>query len=209
MTSPLRPRCAAKFSTRLLRHSTGRAIELGSRTRGRLLAEAYPYGAVLMRREVREVEMKSHMALVQRIKAEQINLKALPDADPDQKNAKLTAIAQTETTLTQLEATAPIGRVVVHIQPDIERWRNTAADVALRDGDVLLIPKKANYVMVSGQVYQPDRNQLPAGQERAVVSEPGRRVDPDGGQAGRLRDPGRWIGDRLEEQLRMVGWAIH
>ena len=33
----------------------------------------------------------------------------------DQKNAKLTAIAQTETTLTQLEATAPIGRVVVHI----------------------------------------------------------------------------------------------
>ena len=71
---------------------------------------------------------------------------------PDQKNAKLTAIAQTETTLNQLESTAPIGRVVVHVQPDIERWRNTAADVALRDGDVLVIPKKANYVMVSGQV---------------------------------------------------------
>ena len=42
--------------------------------------EAYPYGAVLMRREVREIEMKSHMALVQRIKAEQMNLKALPES---------------------------------------------------------------------------------------------------------------------------------
>ncbi len=115
--------------------------------------EAFPYGAVLMRREVREIEMSSHMALVQRIKAEQRNLKALPETDPDQKNAKLTAIAQTETTLTQLEATVPIGRVVVHIPTDISRLKNSAADVPLRDGDVLLIPKKANYVMVSGQVY--------------------------------------------------------
>lgn len=115
--------------------------------------EAYPYGAVLMRREVRDVEMKSHMALVQRIKAEQVNLKALPEGDVDQRNAKLTAIAQTQTTLTQLEATAPVGRVVVHVQPDVNRWRNTATDLPLRDGDVLLIPKKANYVMVSGQVF--------------------------------------------------------
>ena len=56
--------------------------------------EAYPYGAVLMRRDVRELEMKSHLTLVQRIKAEQLNLKALPETDPDQKNAKLTAIAR-------------------------------------------------------------------------------------------------------------------
>jgi polysaccharide biosynthesis/export protein len=115
--------------------------------------QAYPYGAVLMRRDVREIEMKSHIALVERIKAEQINLKALPEGDADQKNAKLTAIAQTETTLTQLESTAPVGRVIVHIQPDISRWQNTAADAQLRDGDILLIPKKANYVTVTGQVF--------------------------------------------------------
>jgi protein involved in polysaccharide export with SLBB domain len=115
--------------------------------------EAYPYGAVLMRGEVREVEMKSRLALVQRLKAEQVNLKALPETDADQRNAKLTAVAQTETTLTQLEATAPIGRVVMHIQPDINKWRNTATDVPMRDGDIVLIPKKANYVMVTGQVF--------------------------------------------------------
>ena len=118
-------------------------------------SQAYPSGAVLMRREVRDLEMKSHLALIQRIKAEEVNLKALPDGDADQKNAKLTAVAQTETALTQLQATAPIGRVVIHIQPDVKQWRNTAADVALRDGDVLLIPKKENYVTVSGQVFNP------------------------------------------------------
>jgi protein involved in polysaccharide export with SLBB domain len=117
--------------------------------------QAYPYGAVLMRREVRDLEMKSHNELIQRVKAEEINLKALPDTEPDQKNAKLTAIAQTETALTQLQTTAPIGRVVIHIRPEVNSWRNTGNDPAVRDGDVLVIPKKADYVLVTGQVYNP------------------------------------------------------
>jgi protein involved in polysaccharide export with SLBB domain len=138
--------------------------------------EAYPYGAVLMRREVRDLEMKSHEALVARLKAEKINLKALPDGDTDQRNAKLTAVAETETTLAQLEANAPIGRVVVHIQPEIKQWRNTAADVPLRDGDVLLVPKRANYVLVSGQVFN----------STAISYRPGRSANWYLSQAGGL-----------------------
>jgi protein involved in polysaccharide export with SLBB domain len=118
-------------------------------------SEAYPYGAVLMRREVRELELKSHMELVQRVKAEQVTLKAIPDTDADQKNAKLTAIGQTEAALAQLQASAPIGRVVMHISPDMKSWQNTVADVPVRDGDVLFVPKKAGYVMVNGQVFNP------------------------------------------------------
>jgi polysaccharide export outer membrane protein len=138
--------------------------------------EAYPYGAVLMRREVRELQMQSHMTLIQRMKAEEINLKALPEADPDQKNAKLTAIAQTDTVLNQLETNAPIGRVVVHIQPELQQWRNTPADMALRAGDVLVIPKKANYVLVSGQVFNPT----------AISHRPGRSAQWYLSQAGGL-----------------------
>ncbi len=117
--------------------------------------QAYPYGAVLMRREVREMEMNARLEMVRRLKQEQLNLKALPETDTDQKNAKLTAIAETETTLQQLQANPPIGRVVVRIQSNIRVWRNTSADVPVRDGDVLLIPKKADYVSVTGQVYNP------------------------------------------------------
>lgn len=118
--------------------------------------DAYPYGAVLMRREVRDMENKSYMDLMQRVKSALSELKATPDpTDPDQKNAKLSAIAQTETTLRQLEANAPIGRVVIHIQEDIAKWQNTPADVPVRAGDELIIPKKSDYVMVTGQVYNP------------------------------------------------------
>ena len=122
---------------------------------GGLNSEAYAYGAVLMRREVRDIELKSHMELVQRVKAEQVTLKALPDTNADEKNAKLTAIGQTEATLAQLQASAPIGRVVIHVSPDTKSWQNTPADVQVRDGDVLFVPKKAGYVMVNGQVFNP------------------------------------------------------
>ncbi len=176
--------------------------------------QAYPYGAVLMRREVRDVEMKSHIALVQRIKAEQVNLKALPETDADQRNAKLTAIAQTETTLTQLESTAPVGRLVVRVQPDISRWRNTAADVTLRDGDVLLIPKKENYVMVSGQVFnQTAISYRPGRSARWYLNQAGGLtqiadksavfvVRADGSVIAAKNNSGWWAGDPMSASLK-------
>ena len=118
-------------------------------------SDAYPYGAVLTRREVRDLEMKSHQELVQRVKYEQVALKALPENNDDQKDVKLTALAQSQTTLDQLQAAAPLGRVVIHIQSDVKQWKNTDADPVVRDGDELVVPKKANYVMVTGQVFNP------------------------------------------------------
>ena len=117
--------------------------------------QAYPYGAVLMRREVREIETNARLEMVRRLREEQINLKELPENDTDQKNAKLTAIAETETTMQQLQANPPVGRVVIRIQSDISKWRNTSADIPVSDGDVIVIPKKLDYVTVNGQVFNP------------------------------------------------------
>jgi protein involved in polysaccharide export with SLBB domain len=122
---------------------------------GGYTSQASPYGAVLMRREVREMEARNQTELINRMKAERAQLKALPDGTTDEKNAKLNALAQTDSTITQLSTNPPIGRVVIHIQSDINRWKNTSSDVALRDGDTLVIPKKANVVTVNGQVFNP------------------------------------------------------
>jgi protein involved in polysaccharide export with SLBB domain len=116
---------------------------------------AYPYGALLMRRDVREVQLKSQMDLISRIKSEKVLLKSLPENDADQKNAKLTAISQTDSTLNELLTREPAGRVVVHIQKDLNQWKNTPADIMVRDGDVLVIPKNPNTVLVTGQVFNP------------------------------------------------------
>lgn len=122
---------------------------------GGLTSEAYPYGTVLTRSAVRDLELKTHDALVERMKVEVTQLKSLPENDADQKNAKLTAIAQTETTITQLEANLPIGRVVIHSPASSRAFEKVAAATPLRSGDVVVIPKKANYVLVNGQVFNP------------------------------------------------------
>ena len=126
--------------------------------------EAFPYGAVLTRREVREEQEVAHAELVRRVQSMQVSLRTMPDGDENQKNAKLTAIAQSESTLAQLRLAPPVGRIVIHIQEPIEKWKNTSADVTLRDGDVLLIPKKTGYVMVNGQVYNPTAVSYRSGQ---------------------------------------------
>ena len=138
--------------------------------------EAYPYGAVLTRREVRELETRSQSELIVRLKTERLQLKDLPEATTDEKNAKLNALAQTDSTLSQLSASPPIGRVVIHISSDINSWKGTPADIALRDGDVLIIPKKGNVVTVSGQVFNPT----------AISAQPGRSAKWYLSQAGGL-----------------------
>jgi len=115
----------------------------------------YPYGAVLQRVQVRELESKQQDEMVLRVKDLQDNLELLPDTDAKQKQAKEMALQQYQATLTELAANPPAGRVTLRISSDIGHWKNTAADVEVRAGDTLTIPKRPSQVMVSGQVFNP------------------------------------------------------
>jgi polysaccharide biosynthesis/export protein len=181
---------------------------------GGFTAEAYPYGAVLTRNEVREIELKSHLELLNRMKSEEGYIKSLPDGDDDHRNAKLTAIAQTETALQQLETTAPIGRVVIHIPADLRKLAGSPADIPLRDGDELIIPKEADYVTVSGQVFNPTAvSYVPGrsarwylGQSGGVtqVADKGAAfvVRADGSVLAAKNTSGLWSGDPMNAVLR-------
>jgi protein involved in polysaccharide export with SLBB domain len=145
---------------------------------GGFTSQAYPYGTVLTRREVRDLELKSREELVARLKSVETELKALPENDADQKNAKLTAIAQNETALTQLQTNLPIGRVVMQGALDEKSFDRAAGTTPLRNGDVILVPKKPNYILVQGQVFN----------STAVGYVPGRSANWYLGQAGGLTE---------------------
>jgi polysaccharide biosynthesis/export protein len=206
-----------------VQHPASYGIEPGERLSsvlkrcGGFTQQAYPYGAVLIRREVRDLEMTSHLELVNRVKNEESYLKTLPEADIDQKNAKLTAVAQVETTLQQLEATPPIGRVVIHLPPDVkslDKLENTSADVSLREGDELVIPKKANYVLVSGQVFNPTAlSYLPGRSAKWYLSQSGGLtqiadksavfvVRADGSVLSAKNNSGFWSGNPMSAVLK-------
>ncbi len=123
---------------------------------GGLRTDAYPYGAVLSRRQVRELEEKNRADLIRQVQGQEASFKLLPDTgDAEEKLAKTAALQQWHSTLDQLESLPPAGRLVIHISRDVRRWANTPADVEVRAGDTLYIPKSPNDVMVNGQVYNP------------------------------------------------------
>lgn len=142
---------------------------------GGLRADAYPYGAILLRTQVRELEEKTRADLIRKVQAEESSFKLAPDTgDPEDKLAKESSLLQWRNTLEQLKTTPPTGRLVVHISRDIRKWANTPMDIEVRAGDALFIPKVPNSVLVNGQVYNPT----------AIAYRPGKSAGWYLGQAG-------------------------
>jgi len=108
------------------------------------------------------------------VRGMQAELKLAPKVDAQQDLAKEAAYQQWQTTMENLANTPPVGRVTIRISSDIRHWQNTAADIELRAGDVLIIPKKPDIVVIGGQVYNPT----------AVSYRPGKSAKWYLGQAG-------------------------
>jgi protein involved in polysaccharide export with SLBB domain len=141
---------------------------------GGLRSDAYPYGAIFERAQVRELEEHNRAELLQSVEQQGSILKAEPDSDPDKKAAKDAALLQWQSTVERLQNTPPQGRMVIHISRDSKRWKNTAADIQVRAGDKLYIPKVPTSVMVDGAVYN----------ATAVAYKPGKSAGWYLGQAG-------------------------
>ena len=62
---------------------------------------------------------------------------------------------QRQEILTNLRNHPASGRLVIGISSDVSKWENTSADLQLRAGDTLIIPKRPEFVLTSGQVYNP------------------------------------------------------
>lgn len=122
---------------------------------GGFMPDAYPYGAILERDSVRELEAKSQDQLIERIRGMQTELQLRPTTDPTQKLAQQAAYQQWQESLEDLTNTQPLGRVSIEISSNIRSWANGTRDVAVRNGDTLIIPKRPSFVMVQGQVYNP------------------------------------------------------
>ena len=113
---------------------------------------AYPYGAIFERAEVRELEERNRAQLLSELQSEGMALKGAP-VEGDDKPVKDASVLQWKTTVEKLENTPPSGRLVVHISKDVRRWANTPADIEVRAGDRIYIPKRPGVVVVDGAVF--------------------------------------------------------
>ena len=124
------------------------------RRAGGLRGTAYADGAVLIRTQVKELEEKSKEELIRQIESESVSARVPASLNPQNQASILQAAeAQQAEILKQLRSQPAVGRMVIHISADIDSWANSPADIEMRRGDVLTIPKRPGFVLVTGQVY--------------------------------------------------------
>jgi protein involved in polysaccharide export with SLBB domain len=115
---------------------------------------AYTEGALLVRIQVKDLEEKSRAELIRQIENTSPTSRVSPSLAGGDQSATLQAVAQEQNAVLQrLRAQPASGRLVIHISADISSWANTPADIEMRSGDVLTVPKRPGFVLVSGQVY--------------------------------------------------------
>lgn len=146
---------------------------------GGFAPDSYPQAIVLSRASLREMEEKNRNDLLRRLQAETAAQKYKPGTNPIDVNASQEGLLlQEQQIVERLKNDPPVGRLVVHISGDINKWQNTAEDVELRKGDVITIPKRPTQVMVTGQVYNPT----------AITYVPGKNAGWYLGQAGGMSE---------------------
>ncbi len=120
---------------------------------GGLRDTAYPAGAVLQRVEVRKLEEKSRQELIHKVELAGANAGTATSSAGEQAVMLQTMMQQQQAVLVALRNQPVTGRMVINISQDISQWKDTPNDIEVRPGDVLIIPKHPNFVLVSGQVY--------------------------------------------------------
>jgi len=119
---------------------------------GGFRSDAYPYGVIFERKQVRQMEEEVRDQLIKQVRMDGANLTLIPEQETDQKLAKEAAVNQWQSALQKLQNQPPSGRLVIHISKDVKHWANTPADIQVRAGDIIYIPKRTNFVMVEGSV---------------------------------------------------------
>lgn len=122
---------------------------------GGFRADAYPPAAVLERLQVRELAELARQQMILRIEATPVGVNPGTMSTQAATEMQQSLQMQRQEVLTGLRNHPVSGRLVIDITSDINKWENTPADIELRAGDTLYIPKRPNFVMVSGQVYNP------------------------------------------------------
>jgi protein involved in polysaccharide export with SLBB domain len=137
------------------------------RRAGGFTANAYPYAAVLERVRVREMGEQARQEMIKRIEDTPLPVRGASMATASTTVAQDSLEVQRQQILTSLRNRPAGGRLVIQISSDIKSWENTAADVEMRAGDTLVLPKRPDFVSVSGQVYNPV----------AINYSPGKKLD--------------------------------
>jgi protein involved in polysaccharide export with SLBB domain len=147
----------------------GETLFSALRRAGGLTDLAFPEGAVFIREELKTREKEQLEVLSNRLQSDlaALSLEALTTSAATSQNGGANAaqgLAIGQQLIEQLRNTKPVGRLVINVSTVLAG--GSGADVLLRDGDKVLIPKKTQEITILGEVQSPTSHIYQAGLSR-------------------------------------------
>ena len=146
---------------------------------GGFTREAYPYGAVFKRADVKNSQEQNLQSFIVRMQSQVLqnaasgSAQALTAEDAAAAKMEMSINQSIMANLTNLKAQYE-GRVAINITESLDQWAGTADDLLLKHGDLLFIPKKPQEVLVAGEVHSPSAQVfLPGMTVRDVIDRTG------------------------------------
>jgi len=118
---------------------------------GGLTALASAKGAAFTRKDLKEREQKQLDELGEKLQADLAAL-SLQAANANQEGASQ-ALISSQSLLTQLKGSKAVGRLVIDLPGLLSSAAHSDKDIALRDGDLLVVPRQSQEVTVIGEVH--------------------------------------------------------
>jgi polysaccharide export outer membrane protein len=127
---------------------------------GGFTKEAYPYGAVFKRADVKNSQEKNLETFITKMQSQVLqnaasgSATALTVEDATAAKAEMTFNQAIVENLKSMREQYE-GRVAINITDNLDQWAGSVDDLLLKDGDSVHIPKRPQEVMVAGAVHSP------------------------------------------------------
>ncbi len=124
---------------------------------GGFIDTAYLEGAVLTRVSVKEIQKARLQEMILKLEQEVLRnatVEAASATSSDDAKGQAIIIQSQKDLLEKIKNVEPTGRIIIRLQP-IEQLKGTKDDIALKNEDILYIPKKTDVVLITGEVYNP------------------------------------------------------
>jgi len=130
------------------------------RRAGGFTKEAYPYGVVFKRTDVKNNQERNLQSFIVRMQSHMLqnaasgSAQSLTTEDAAAAKAEMTINQSIIQNLINLKEQYE-GRIAINITDIVDQWAGSADDLLLKNGDSIHIPKRPQEVLVAGEVHSP------------------------------------------------------
>ncbi len=130
------------------------------RRAGGYTREAYSYGAIFKRIDVKNSQEKNLQNFITRMQGQVLQTaagSAVQAISPEEAAASKVELGLNQSLLENLKSMKEQyeGRVAINITDNIDEWAGTKDDLLLKNGDSVFFPKRPQEVLVMGEVHSP------------------------------------------------------